>query len=83
MSDEQVRGHEENRERKLEALERKLAALERRVPDTGIISNNFLKRAFVVWGHYFVANLIIGFCIAACAGMFILFFMMMGAIAFN
>jgi hypothetical protein len=30
------------------------------IPNTGILSQNFLLRAFSVWGHYFVAQLIIG-----------------------
>ena len=29
------------------------------LPKTGLISPNFLQRAFTVWGHYFVAQLII------------------------
>ncbi len=35
------------------------------VPETGLQSPNFLKRAFTVWGHYFVAQLIIGL-VGAC-----------------
>ena len=30
------------------------------LPDLGILSRNFLTRAFSVWGLYFVANLLIG-----------------------
>jgi hypothetical protein len=30
------------------------------LPKTGLISRSFFKRAFTVWGHYFVASLIIG-----------------------
>jgi hypothetical protein len=30
------------------------------LPDTDLLSRNFLKRAFAVWGHYFIAQLIIG-----------------------
>jgi len=30
------------------------------LPHTKLISPNFLKRSFTVWGHFFVANLIIG-----------------------
>ena len=33
--------------------------LRRTFPQTNLISPNFLKRAFTVWGHFFVANLII------------------------
>lgn len=32
----------------------------RYIPQTNLINRNFLKRAFTVWGHFFVANLIIG-----------------------
>lgn len=28
-----------------------------------LYSDSFLKRAFAIWGHYFVANLIIGACV--------------------
>jgi hypothetical protein len=39
-------------------------AIERTVldylPTTNLIHPSFLKRAFAVWGHFFVANLIIG-----------------------
>ncbi len=34
------------------------------LPDYGILSRNFLTRAFSVWGLYFVASLIIGIAIA-------------------
>jgi len=29
------------------------------LPNTKLISPNFLSRAFAVWGHFFVANLLI------------------------
>jgi hypothetical protein len=29
-------------------------------PSTNLIDSNFLKRAFAVWGHFFVANLMVG-----------------------
>jgi hypothetical protein len=29
------------------------------LPKTGLISSSFIQRAFTVWGHYFVAQLII------------------------
>jgi hypothetical protein len=32
----------------------------RSLPQSNILSPSFLKRAFAVWGHFFVANLIIG-----------------------
>jgi hypothetical protein len=31
------------------------------LPFTGLLSKNFLSRAFTVWGHFFVAQLIISF----------------------
>ena len=30
-----------------------------KIPDSNLLSNDYLKRAFAVWGHYFVAQLII------------------------
>ncbi|HSV86552.1 MAG TPA: hypothetical protein VLH85_08245 [Levilinea sp.] len=33
--------------------------LEARLPKTNLLNPNFLKRAFAVWGHYFVATLLI------------------------
>lgn len=45
-------------------LEQRIAALEARLsialPSTKLVSPNFMSRAFAVWGHYFVAQLIIG-----------------------
>ena len=38
----------------------------RALPQTNIINRNFLKRAFTVWGHFFVANLIIGVTVGIC-----------------
>ncbi|MDX9993068.1 MAG: hypothetical protein RBS68_13600 [Anaerolineales bacterium] len=35
------------------------------LPQSNIISPSFLKRAFTVWGHFFVANLIIGIIVGA------------------
>jgi hypothetical protein len=29
------------------------------LPKTGLVSSSFIQRAFTVWGHYFVAQLII------------------------
>jgi hypothetical protein len=37
------------------------------VPRIGLISRTFLTRAFAVWGHYFVASLLIGIA-ASCLG---------------
>lgn len=44
----------------------------RTLPDLGILSRNFLTRAFSVWGLYFVAQLLIGIvitCITVLLGM--------------
>jgi len=34
------------------------------LPKTSLLSPSFIQRAFAVWGHYFVAQLIIGVPIA-------------------
>lgn len=34
------------------------------LPRTSLLSPSFIQRAFAVWGHYFVAQLIIGIPIA-------------------
>jgi hypothetical protein len=39
---------------------------ERTLPDTNIVSDSFFARAFAIWGHYFVAQLIIGIPIGIC-----------------
>ena len=36
------------------------------LPKTNLVSPNFLKRAFTVWGHFFVAQLIISVTIGIC-----------------
>jgi hypothetical protein len=59
-------------------LEQRIAELERRVPLTSILAPDFLRRAFAVWGHYFVANLIIGLCVAAVFGFFMVLLMGLG-----
>jgi t-SNARE complex subunit (syntaxin) len=35
----------------------------RALPDTNLLNHNFFKRAFTVWGHYFLAQLIISLVI--------------------
>lgn len=50
-------------------LAARIAALESRVPETSwLFGPSFLKRVFAIWGHYFVAQLIIGIVL------FVLFF---------
>lgn len=43
------------------------------LPKTGLISPSFIQRAFTVWGHYFVAQLIIGVPIACIYFVFVYF----------
>ena len=40
--------------------------VERGLPETALISDSFFMRAFAVWGHYFVAQLIIGIPLFTC-----------------
>lgn len=48
-------------EERQEYTGRKLA--KNTLPNSGIINQNFFKRAFTVWGHFITANLIIGIII--------------------
>ena len=53
------------------------------LPDTNIVDHNFFKRAFAVWGHFFVANLIVGVIVGiayACLAM-VLFGSVLGNIS--
>jgi hypothetical protein len=34
------------------------------LPETGLLSHSFFKRAFTVWGHYFVVQLLISLVIS-------------------
>jgi hypothetical protein len=43
----------------LHYLEDRIAQLERRLEKSSLYNENFLTRAFAVWGHNFVASLII------------------------
>lgn len=68
---------------RLAALEARLRGLEERVlagrvPKTMILDDNFLKRAFAIWGHYFVSNLIIGLAIAFVVGVFVVMLIALG-----
>ncbi len=50
--------------REIEFLQRRLDAIEGMpvdadVPQTMLLDHSFLKRAFAVWGHNFVASLVI------------------------
>ncbi|MBL8091587.1 MAG: hypothetical protein KF758_01515 [Anaerolineales bacterium] len=51
-------------EKRVESLEKENRQLIKRtqpikLPQTNIINPNFIKRAFTVWGHFFIANAII------------------------
>ena len=46
------------------------------VPNIKLLSPNFLSRAFAVWGHFFVANLLIGIAVYC-------FFVILGLIMGN
>ncbi len=83
MSAEPTGGHTDERDHRIALLEQKLATLEKKVPETGVINGSFLKRAFTIWGHYFVANLIIGAGVAVCVGFFMLLMLFSGAALFN
>lgn len=45
--------------------------LEKLLPQTNLLSHSFITRAFTVWGHYFVAQLIIS------AGALVLYLLVM------
>jgi hypothetical protein len=53
---------------------------ERGLPETGLVSDSFFIRAFTVWGHYFVAQLIIGIPLFICYMIF--FFTLMSNMDF-
>ena len=50
-------------ERQNESLQRYITELggdaQKMLPKTSLLSNSFIQRAFAIWGHYFVAQLII------------------------
>ncbi len=48
-------------------LEQRIASLEARLPQTKVVSPSFFARAFAIWGHYFVAQFIIGVVLGAVA----------------
>jgi hypothetical protein len=66
----ELTGYLESIENRVKALEIQNESLRRYItdlggdagkmlPKTGLVSSSFLQRAFTVWGHYFVAQLII------------------------
>ena len=58
---------------RVQTLEQQLALAPRQdLPKIGLLSRNFLTRAFSVWGLYFVSSLLIGIgisCIATILGL--------------
>ena len=46
-------------ELKIEELEKRIAELEEDLPYTHLLSHSFLRRAFTVWGHLMIAQIII------------------------
>ena len=48
------------------------------LPRTNIVSSSYIKRAFAVWGHYFVANLFISIPIACVLGIIMYYLMEQG-----
>jgi hypothetical protein len=58
----------------LHLLEQKMQKLEENIPQTWLLSDSFLKRAFAVVGHYFVASLIIAIPFYIVFGLIMLMF---------
>jgi hypothetical protein len=44
----------------------------KRLPETGLLSRHFMKRAFTVWGHNFVISLIISLVVGILMGSILL-----------
>lgn len=64
MSDSDLRQELDGALASIQALQSRILELERnagpgRIPRTSLLSDSFLKRAFTIWGHNFVAGLII------------------------
>lgn len=59
---------------RIHELEAQVEALQSRLPNTWLLSDNLLKRAFGVYGHYLLAGLLIAVPIMAC--MFFMLFML-------
>ncbi len=56
-------------------------AIDDALPNSSIFSHNFLTRAFAIWGHYFVAQLMIGLIVLAVY--LVIFVVILGGIAIN
>ena len=83
MASEPVGGLADDRDHRIATLEKKIAYLEGKLPRTSLLDGNFLKRAFTIWGHYFVANLIIGAGVAAIVIFFMILMAFSGMAFFN
>ena len=59
LSLEQLQSKVEQLERQLQVNSIDIESISKRVPNSHIISPNFLKRAFTAYGHVMVAGLII------------------------
>ena len=65
MSDSDLRQELDNALAGIRSLQSRISELERQagqigiITETALLSSNFMKRAFAVWGHNFVAALII------------------------
>lgn len=55
-------------------LETQLQAVQGSLPKTWLLSDNLIKRAFAVYGHYLLAGLLIAVPIMACS--FFMFFVL-------
>ena len=45
-------------EKRIETLHERLSRIEERVPDSEILSSNFLTRALAIWGHTLAIQLL-------------------------
>lgn len=69
-----AQGEIEALQARVQELETQLQAVQGRLPNTWLLSDNLLKRAFGVYGHYLLAALLIAVPIMACS--FFMFFVM-------
>jgi len=64
MSDADLRQELDGVLASIQSLQNRIMELERnsgavRIPQTSLLSDSFLKRAFTIWGHNFVVSMII------------------------
>lgn len=57
ITEEQLKSRIEKLEMEIEVLKRTQARLS--LPETNVISHNFLTRAFAIFGHYLVAGFLV------------------------